>query len=94
MQYKGPFPTLPEGVEYVGNIRTLPEDFEYKYLGARLATLMKVVDKGPPPSGILTWLERYPSERNALTIAVLGLFLTAFIGFLSMYLHGPPPLSG
>jgi len=79
----------PQAKEYNGRLRSLPEgeELEYKYFGDRVARLMRVVDKGPPPRGIIAWLERYPSERNALTIAVLGLFLTALLGFLSVYFH-------
>lgn len=79
----------PQAEYFQKHIRALPEDFEYKYLGNRLATLLKVVDNPPAANGIVAWVERHTSERSALTVAIVGLFLTALIGFLSMYLQKP-----
>jgi len=82
---------------YSGPIRRVPDDFEYKYLGARVATLMRAVGKASPQSappqsgiGIIAWFERHASERNILTVALLCLFLTVFAGFLSVYLPDAP----
>jgi len=74
----------PQAEYFQKHIRALPEDFEYKYLGNRLATLLKVVDNPPAANGIVAWVERHTSERSALTVAIVGLFLTALIGFLSL----------
>jgi hypothetical protein len=77
----------PKATYFERHIRTLPDEFEYKYLGERLATLLRIVDHPPPANSIVAWFERHTSERNALTVAILGLFLTALLGFLSMYFH-------
>ena len=77
----------PQAGYYQDHIRTLPEDFQYEYLGNRLATLLRLVDKPLAANGIIAWFERHASERNALVLAIMGLFLTALFGFLSMYLH-------
>jgi hypothetical protein len=77
----------PKATYFESHIRTLPDEFEYKYLGDRLATLLRVVDHPPPANSIVAWFERHTSERNALTVAILGLFLTALLGFLSVYFH-------
>ncbi|KAI4625217.1 uncharacterized protein J4E87_005063 [Alternaria ethzedia] len=74
----------PQAEYFQRHIRELPEDFGYKYLGDRLATLLKVVDNPPAANGIVAWVERHTSERSALTVAIVGLFLTALIGFLSL----------
>ncbi|KAI4641699.1 hypothetical protein J4E93_007797 [Alternaria ventricosa] len=74
----------PKATYFERHIRTLPDDFEYKYLGDRLATLLRIVNHPPPANSIVAWFERHTSERNALTVAILGLFLTALLGFLSL----------
>jgi hypothetical protein len=66
-----------------GHIRKLDEHLEYKYLENRLLVLLNVVDNPPPTNRIVAWFERHTSERNALTVAILGLFLTALFGFFS-----------
>jgi hypothetical protein len=66
------------------HIRELPEEFEYKYWGSRLVALLDIVNNPPPANRVVAWFERHTSERNALTVAILGLFLTALISFLSM----------
>jgi len=66
-----------------GNIRALPENFSYQYWGCRLEKLHDIVKKPPPVNRVVSWLERHTSERNALTVAILGLFLSALFGLLS-----------
>ena len=57
--------------------------FEYKFWSYRLAVLKGIVVNPPPANKLIAWFERHTSERNALTVAVLGLFLAALFGFLS-----------
>jgi hypothetical protein len=66
-----------------GHIREFVGSVEYKYLGDRLVTLFDLVENPPPANRVVRWIERHKSERNALTIAAFGLFLTALFGFLS-----------
>jgi len=76
----------PKAQYYEGHIRTLPHDFEYKYLSDRSAKLLDIVDN-PPLGNVVRYLEKHTSPRHSLTIAVLGLFLTVLVGFLSAYIH-------
>jgi hypothetical protein len=69
---------------HLDHIRVLAENPKYEYLGDRLRTLLHLADNPPPENRIVAWFERHTSERNALTVAILGLFLTALFGFLSM----------
>ena len=81
----------PKAMYYEDHIRALPESLEYKYLGDRLATLLRIRNDPPAANGIIAWVARHTSERNALILAILGLFLTALFGFLGVYLHGLCP---
>ena len=73
----------PNLLVYDGLIRPLPGNFKFVYWTKRLRALQTVVDKPPPSNKIISWFERHTSERNALTVAILGLFLTALFGLLS-----------
>jgi hypothetical protein len=64
-------------------VRTVPTDMMYDYWGDRLVALYDVVKRPPPTNAIVAWFERHTSERNALTIAIAGLFLSALFGLLS-----------
>ena len=64
-------------------MRATPADMTFDYWGDRLATLLDVVKRPPPANAIVAWFERHTSERNALTVAILGLFLSVLIGLLS-----------
>lgn len=63
--------------------REPPWDMTYEYWGDRLQTLYDIAQKRPPRSAIIAWFERHTTDRNVLIIAILGLFLAAFFGFLS-----------
>jgi hypothetical protein len=52
------------------------------YWGGRLARLYDVVKRPPPRNMLVSWVERHTSERNALTLAIIGLFLAVFFGIL------------
>lgn len=72
--------------KYVDFIRS---DFDqpnmaYEYWGGRLENLYKLVKNPPPANAMVAWFERHTSERNALTVAILGLFLAALFGFFSV----------
>ncbi|KAK7423825.1 hypothetical protein QQZ08_008868 [Neonectria magnoliae] len=67
-------------IEYV---RPLPSEMTYTYWGDRLAKLYDVVKRPPPTNPVVAWFERHTSERNALTVAIIGLFLAVLLGFLS-----------
>ncbi|KAL2062850.1 hypothetical protein VTL71DRAFT_5922 [Oculimacula yallundae] len=70
------------------HIRPLPSQFAYHYWGDRLAQLHAVVKNPPPANGVMSWFERHTSERNALTVAIIGLFLSALFGLLSVIVGG------
>ncbi|CAE7010243.1 hypothetical protein PTNB73_00482 [Pyrenophora teres f. teres] len=60
-------------------------NFEYKYLAGRVATLLEVANSPMPATSRFTvWVEENTSERNALTVAILGLFLSVLLGFLGL----------
>lgn len=64
-------------------VRTTPPDITFDYWGDRLSALYDVVKQPPPANALVAWLERHTSERNALTIAIVGLFLSVLFGLLS-----------
>ena len=69
---------------YDGYIREMPDKFEYRYWGSRLAKLHYLVINPKPRHRFGRWAQRHTLERNALYLAILGLFLSAFFGFLSV----------
>ncbi|KAI1379961.1 hypothetical protein F4677DRAFT_408127 [Hypoxylon crocopeplum] len=68
-------------VEYV---RPIPSDFTFRYWGKRLEKLQEITKRPPPRNSLVSWFERHASERNALTVAIIGLFLAALFGFLGV----------
>jgi hypothetical protein len=68
-------------IEYV---RPYPHDMEYEYWQDRLEKLYGVVKRPPPANAIVAWFERHTSERNALTVAIVGLFLAVLLGFIGV----------
>ncbi|KAJ0168269.1 hypothetical protein CTA2_7900 [Colletotrichum tanaceti] len=64
-------------------VRTVPPDMVFRYWGDRLTRLHEAVRRPPPTNTVISWFERHTSERNALTVAIVGLFLAALFGFLS-----------
>jgi hypothetical protein len=66
-----------------GCIRKLPDNFRYLFWGDRLRVLQDLVANPPPANKIIAWVERHTSERNALTVAILGMFLAVLFGFLA-----------
>ncbi|KAI5463394.1 hypothetical protein BGZ63DRAFT_351923, partial [Mariannaea sp. PMI_226] len=64
-------------------VRTIPVDMSFDYWGDRLSAVYDVVKRPPPRNAIVAWFERHTSERNALTVAIVGLFLSALFGLLS-----------
>ncbi|KAK4180180.1 hypothetical protein QBC36DRAFT_205161 [Triangularia setosa] len=69
--------------KWIEFVRPIPEDMSFDYWGDRLAALYKVVQKPPPTNALVAWFERHTSERNALTVAIVGLFLSVLFGLLS-----------
>lgn len=67
----------------VKKIRELPTNFKCVYWGERLRILEAITTDPPPSNKVVSWIERHTSERNALTVAIIGLFLAVFFGFLS-----------
>ena len=65
-----------------GTIREIPEHFDYIYWGDRLQQIQTVISKPPPSNRVISWIERHTSERNALTVAIVGVFLAVLFGFL------------
>ncbi|KAH8738448.1 hypothetical protein BGZ61DRAFT_526422 [Ilyonectria robusta] len=73
----------PDILIYDGLIRPVPEPFQLMYWKKRLDILREIVDNPPPSNSFTSWFERHTSERNALTVAIIGVFLAALFGFLS-----------
>ncbi|KAL3462738.1 hypothetical protein BJX64DRAFT_299314 [Aspergillus heterothallicus] len=63
-------------------------NFRYKYWNKRLEVLYRLVKNPPPRNGFISWVERHTTERNALTVAIIGLFLSAFFGLLTCLIGG------
>ncbi|KAK3386755.1 hypothetical protein B0H63DRAFT_500451 [Podospora didyma] len=53
-------------------VRPIPEDFRLH--------LYDAVKRPRPANSLVAWFERRTSERNALTVAILGLFLAVLFG--------------
>lgn len=71
-------------LSYHGLIREMPANFEYRYWGSRLVRLHQLARNPKPRSRLGQWVERHTSERNALYVALLGLFLAVLFGFLGV----------
>lgn len=69
---------------YDGSIHQLPANFKYVYWSRRLKALQALVEARPPKNKIVSYFERHTSERNALTVAIIGLFLSVLFGFLGL----------
>lgn len=69
---------------WVEFVRPIPDDLSFIYWGSRLNELYNVVKKPPPTNSLVSWFERHTSERNALTVAIIGLFLSVLLGLLSL----------
>ncbi|KAH8807306.1 hypothetical protein F5884DRAFT_880221 [Xylogone sp. PMI_703] len=74
----------PDSLAYDGLIRELPADFEYHYWGSRLVKLHNLVMNPKPKHRLGQWVQRHTSERNALYVALAGLFLSVLFGFLGV----------
>ena len=62
-----------------------PEGLQYYYWGGRISDLLQVVNNPPPPANkVAKWLEGIKGERTILFIAIIGIFLSAFFGMLSV----------
>ncbi|KAL2836919.1 hypothetical protein BJY01DRAFT_238059 [Aspergillus pseudoustus] len=60
----------------------------YQYWNHRMEILYRLVKNPPPRNRLVGWIERHTSERNALTVAIIGLFLSALFGLLSCLIGG------
>ncbi|KAL4989437.1 hypothetical protein BDW68DRAFT_186456 [Aspergillus falconensis] len=67
-------------VEY---FRDIPANSKYVYRNARLEQLYNVVKNPPLRNRFASWVERHTSERNALAVTIIGLFLSALFGFIA-----------
>ncbi|KXJ88187.1 hypothetical protein Micbo1qcDRAFT_214835 [Microdochium bolleyi] len=65
-------------------VRKIPPDFVFSVWAHRLDELHGFTKRQPPGNSIVAWFERHTSERNALTVAILGLFLTVIIGLFGL----------
>ncbi|KAI0521123.1 hypothetical protein F5B22DRAFT_597728 [Xylaria bambusicola] len=68
---------------WVEFVRPIASDITFTYWGARLVNLYKLAKRPPPANAIVSWFERHTSERNALTVAIAGLFFAAVFGLLA-----------
>lgn len=62
------------------------DGFECTYWATRLRDLEKIAEKPPASNRFISWVDRHTSDRNALTIAILGLFLAALFGLIGCLL--------
>ncbi|KAF2101469.1 hypothetical protein NA57DRAFT_34119 [Rhizodiscina lignyota] len=67
-----------------GHVREPLDEFLYEFWGDRLLKLLDIVDNPPPANWLVAWFERHTSERNALTVAIVGLFLSVIFSFLGL----------
>ena len=75
--------TFDADIAWVAWVRDIPPQGTFSIWGDRLAQLHKLVKKPPPRNSVIAWFERHTSERNALTVAVIGLLFSVLFGFLS-----------
>ncbi|KAL3443966.1 hypothetical protein BJX65DRAFT_320303 [Aspergillus insuetus] len=68
--------------------KDVPPKFKYEYWAHRLKILYHLAKSPPPRNWVVSWIERHTSERNALTVAIVGLFLSAFFGLLTCLIGG------
>ena len=61
-----------------------PVNIQYVYWGERLAKLRDAVKDPKPRSRMMVWVHEHTSERNALYVAILGLFLAVLFGMLGV----------
>ncbi|KAL5342464.1 hypothetical protein BJX70DRAFT_355886 [Aspergillus crustosus] len=62
--------------------------FKYYYWNDRLEKLYHLVRNPPPKNRLVGWIERHTNERNALTVALIALFLSAFFGLMTCLIGG------
>lgn len=74
----------PECADYEGYGRLEGEGFTYTYLGERMRKLEAALANPPPRNKLERWLQSQTSERNALFIALVALFISIFVGLLSL----------
>ncbi|KAK7213150.1 hypothetical protein V2G26_020328 [Clonostachys chloroleuca] len=65
----------PECADYEGYRRLEDEGFTYTYWGERMRKLEAALANPPPRNKLERWLQSQTSERNALFIALLALFI-------------------
>lgn len=63
-------------------VSEIPEDFQFIYWAKRLRNLESILVNPPPANPVISWIERHTTERNALTAALVGLFLSVLFGLL------------
>ena len=54
------------------------------YWSERLARLQEAAQQPQPRSRLMVWIDEHTSERNALYVAILGLFLSVLFGLLGV----------
>ena len=67
---------------WVNSVRSPTANLAYKHWGERLKILHKFVKEPPPENAFMAWFDRHTTERNALTVAIIGLFLAVLFGIL------------
>jgi hypothetical protein len=73
------------GVDNLRRILTI-DRVECRFWAERLRELESIVEKPPASNKFISWVDRHKSDRNALTIAILGLFLAALFGLIGCLL--------
>lgn len=54
-------------------------NFELVYWAKRVRALQAIINNPPPAYKVISWIERHTSERNALTVALIGVFLAELL---------------
>ncbi|KAF5025677.1 hypothetical protein F66182_2283 [Fusarium sp. NRRL 66182] len=76
----------PECAQYEGYkiFPEPPQDFNYFYWGKRIAQLHDYTKCRPPRNKLERWFQQKTTERNALLIALIALFITIIIGIIGI----------
>jgi len=76
----------PDLLDWDGLVDPLSEleDFKLVYWANQVRTLKKMVLNPPPTYNVVSWIERHTSERNALSVALIGVFLAVLFGLLGL----------
>ncbi|XXH00750.1 hypothetical protein Hte_007100 [Hypoxylon texense] len=67
-----------------GVMHMASDAFEFKFRGKRIGHLENVVAHPPPKNVVVSWIGRHSSDRNVLTVAIVGVLFAALFGLLGL----------